>query len=116
MWWTPLPEVFQTRVPYSCRWWVVNVLSLVRNQPARFIGYNDPSTFPAFDKPELKESKDVFQFYQMRAGEIFGFGITESQTAAELKKTAQRAKQGAGGRESLMTCAEWFADVFPQHT
>ncbi|KAJ5974911.1 Cytochrome P450 [Penicillium waksmanii] len=95
---------------------VVDTFVRVRNQPARFIGYNDPSTFPAFDKPELKESKDVFEFYQMRAGEIFGCGITESQTAAELKKTAQKAKQGAGGRESLMTCAEWFADVFPQHT
>lgn len=103
-------------MPCSCRWWVVNFSSLVRNQPARFIGYDDPSTFPAFDKPELKESKEVFQFYQMRDGEIFGYGITESQTAAELKKTAHRAKQGAGGRESLMTCAEWFTEVFPRHT
>ncbi|KAJ5382503.1 Cytochrome P450 [Penicillium concentricum] len=88
----------------------------VRNQPARFIGYEDPETFPAFEKPELKESKDVFSFYQMRDGEIFGCGITESQTAAELKRAATQAKKSSGGRESLMTCAEWFADVFPRHT
>jgi len=63
----------------------------------------------------LKESKDVFEFYQLRDGEIFGCGITESQTAAELKKAAYQAKKGTKGRETLMTCEEWFADVFPRH-
>ncbi|KAJ5715318.1 Cytochrome P450 [Penicillium malachiteum] len=94
---------------------VVNTFSQVTKEPARFIGYEDPAAFPAFDKPELKESRDVFAFYQMRDGEIFGCGITESQTAAALKKEAVRAKGVAGARESLMSCAEWFADIFPNH-
>jgi len=94
---------------------ITDVFNLVHKQPARFIGYSDPSTFPAFGKPELKESKDVFEFYQLRDGEIFGCGITESQTAAELKKAAYQAKKGTKGRETLMTCEEWFADVFPRH-
>ncbi|KAJ5766292.1 uncharacterized protein N7511_003908 [Penicillium nucicola] len=90
---------------------VVDTFIQVTGKKARFIGYEDPSQFPAFDKPELKESRDVFAFYQLRNGELFGTGITESQTAAELKQAAFKAK-GGKGRENLTTCAEWFREVF----
>lgn len=80
--------------------------------PARFVGYADPEQFPAYAKPELQESKDVFSFYRMRDGELFGNGITESATAAALKRAAVRAKATKGHTE-LKTCAEWFKETFP---
>ncbi|KKK13825.1 hypothetical protein ARAM_001596 [Aspergillus rambellii] len=94
---------------------IVNTFIRVTEKKARFIGYEDPAQFPAFDKPELKESSDVFAFYQLRHGEIFGNGITECRTALELKQAAFKAK-GSKGRKRLTTCAEWFTELYNSPT
>ncbi|EPS25865.1 NmrA-like family domain-containing oxidoreductase himF [Penicillium oxalicum] len=92
---------------------IVEIFTQITGKKARFIGYEDPADFPAFGKPELQESKDVFSFYRLREGEIFGNGITESRTAADLKRAAFEAKgRRIQGRDRLTTCAEWFARTF----
>ena len=73
---------------------------------ARYIPYYDLDDMPA-DRPYLQESRQVFAFYQMRDGELFGNGITEKRTASLLKAAAFQAK-GQKGRETLITAREWF--------
>ncbi|KAF3403484.1 NmrA-like family domain-containing protein [Penicillium rolfsii] len=92
---------------------IVDIFINITGKKARFIGYEDPAEFPAFGKPELQESRDVFSFYRLREGEIFGNGITESRTAADLKRAAFEAKsKRRQGRDQLTTCTEWFARTF----
>jgi hypothetical protein len=84
---------------------------LVTKKPSRFIPYGELATIPDDGRVGLKESGDVFAFYQLREGELFGTAATESRTAAQLKKAAFRAK-GGRGREVPTTCREWFEQHF----
>ncbi|KAJ5192827.1 hypothetical protein N7449_008969 [Penicillium cf. viridicatum] len=78
----------------------------VTKRKARWISYYDLADMPA-DRPYLQESRQVFAFYQMRNGELFGNGITENTTAGVLKRAAFQAK-GQKGRETLTSAREWF--------
>lgn len=84
---------------------------LVTNRPARFIPYEKIADIPDDGRVGLLESGDVFAFYQLREGELFGSAATESRTAAYLKQASFRAK-GGQGREVLTTCREWFEQHF----
>lgn len=86
------------------------VTMAVTGRKARFIPLTW-SELPDLNREEMKESRNVFAFYQLRQGEVFGSGITETDTAAELKKTAQVAK-GSKGKMALTTCREWFEGHF----
>ncbi|RHZ66405.1 hypothetical protein CDV55_103991 [Aspergillus turcosus] len=89
---------------------IVAAFVSVTRRKARFIPLTC-SEFPDLDREEMKESRDVFAFYQSRNGEVFGNGITETDTAAELKRLAGIAK-GGKGKMGLTTCREWFEKHF----
>ncbi|KAJ5751594.1 hypothetical protein N7520_008511 [Penicillium odoratum] len=82
----------------------------VTQRKARYIPYYDLAEMPV-DRPYLHESRQVFAFYHMRDGELFGGGITENRTASVLKGAAFQAK-GQKGRETLMSAREWFEKHF----
>ncbi|KAF3403540.1 Uncharacterized protein F1880_009659 [Penicillium rolfsii] len=87
---------------------VADPMSFVTGQAARFIPYASPAELGG----DLAEGPaSMFVYTQMRDGEYFSNGITETRTATQLKMAAYQAK-GQKGRETLMTVGEWFKREF----
>lgn len=77
---------------------------IVTGKKARFLPY-----IPAEEMPthECGGIQDLFIYSQLRGGDYYGNGPSETRTACQLKRDAWKAK-GETGRETLMTVKEYF--------
>ncbi|KAI2791388.1 NmrA-like family domain-containing oxidoreductase himF [Penicillium oxalicum] len=88
---------------------MTRIFSQVTGQAARFVPYASPAELGG----DLTEGPaSMFVYTQLRGGEYFSNGVTETRTAVQLKKAAYRAK-GGQGRETLTGVGEWFEREFP---
>lgn len=64
---------------------------------------------PAEEMPtfECGGIQDLFIYSQLRGGDYYGNGPSETRTACQLKRDAWKAK-GGKGRETMMTVKEYF--------
>jgi hypothetical protein len=78
---------------------------------ARFVLLTDPNQLETNGISWREQERDIFFFSQVREGEYFCNGPTETETAATLNRAAFKAK-GSRGREGLMTVREYFEREF----
>ncbi|KAF4156638.1 hypothetical protein CNMCM6069_006536 [Aspergillus lentulus] len=90
---------------------VVNTFASVTGKKARFIPLVDPFEMKTLSTHWREQERDAFIFSQLRDGEFFGNGPTETETATALKKAAFEAK-GRQGSATLMTVREFFQREF----
>lgn len=77
---------------------------LVTNKKSVYIPYENIGDM----QPGMFEGvQNMFLYTQMREGEYYPNGISETRTAAELKEAAYKAKKYQG-RETLLSVREFF--------
>ncbi|KAJ5629096.1 hypothetical protein N7490_011324 [Penicillium lividum] len=76
----------------------------VTGKKARFLPYIPAEEMPTFEGGGIQ---DLFIYSQLRGGDYYGNGPSETQTASQLKRDAWKAK-GRNGRETMMTVKEYF--------
>lgn len=83
----------------------------VTKRKCRYVPYPTVNDMPTHDISFIQQVRDLFAFTQLREGEYYCNGPTETLSAASLKRASFLAK-GGQGRESLLTIDEWLQRHF----
>ncbi|KAJ5974919.1 hypothetical protein N7481_008626 [Penicillium waksmanii] len=92
---------------------MTRIFSLVTGQKARYTSceLSEVRFGVTYDNLKNSDHSALFRYSQLRDGEYYGNGPTETRTSSQLKKAAFKAK-GGKGRETLLTLREYLEQEF----